>query len=280
MGKPWKWWYQILPQHSHYEAEADWKTVSDECAREHKTVAGWYLQKEMYKRGSYYFPIVGEDGAVKKVQKIHMVTVWERHPDRAVRIRWGKIHRAMVRLFRHGELAWYRHERDGTLRFETMGEVRDMGNVQPIPRISDKPPMNWQQEWSPDTMEERKHDKRWDELQYKTYAFKRNMMGLRPAEQYETKVSSMSEHVIYFDSAGDRHIVSVEEAVGQKRMREKQNLADLRRASTDAKGMCGTWTSEDGGAWRKHTRPAVVTGRTREELLAKIRADKAAEDKP
>jgi hypothetical protein len=255
MGKPWKWWYQILPQHDGYDAAIDWATVSAECAHTHKTVAGWYATEERVIRGTP-----------------RIMTLWKHHPERNVRLRWSKIHRALVRLFRHGEIAWYVHDRTGTLRFESCEDIKPI-NSTPIVCTGDTPAQTWVQEFSPDTIEERKQDIRWDTLKNMTYANKRKFMGLSGAEKYETKVNPDAHYlpkgVEYNTNEEKRELIRI--TVCRMREKSKQNTADAIKASTDKRGMCGTWTTEDGGAWVKYINTVEVKSRTHAELIAIIR---------
>jgi hypothetical protein len=266
MAKPWKWWYQILPQHDSYESDKDWACVIAECARDIKTVAGWYATEDVVLRG-----------------KVKTMTLWHHHPDRAVRLRWAKIHRAMVRLFRHGYIAWYRHDRDGTLSFEESKDIPTI-NSEPIVCLNEHPAHVWEREFSPDTIAERKTDKRWETLKYMTYANKRKFMGLSDAEKMESRPPTFYEYVpnILVEKIMESRSIerkqaehlAVVEVIGRVRERDKQNIADAHRKSADARGMFGTWTTEDGGAWRKYINARVVVGRTHDELIALIRAAK------
>ena len=263
MARPWKWWYQIVPQHSGYDAEQDWATVTEECGRDIKTAAGYFVTEDAEIRG-----------------KIKTRTLWKAHPERIVRLRWARINRAMVRLFRHGELAWYRHDRDGTLKFEVSKDIEQIDSS-PIPCLNEHPAHVWEREFSPDTMLERKQDKRWDTIQYQTYACKRKVMGLRDAERMESRPPTFYEYVsniLVEKIMEDRDIerkqaeqVAVVLVIGRVRERDKQNIADAHRKSADARGMFGTWTTEDGGAWRKYINTKEVAGRTHDELIALIR---------
>lgn len=286
MAREWKWWYQYVPHQSGYDPSGDWKIISDETARDKPTIAGYYTTQKMTKRGMYYFPVVGDAEQVKKVQKIHEVTVWTPHPERAVRLRWGKIHRAMIRLFRHGEIAWYRHTREGILSFALPQEGM-LEDREPVVITGEMPARTWLYEHSPDTRDERKADKRWDELQYQTYAYKRTLMGLQDAVKMESRSPTFYEYVpnklvekIMEDREIDRkpaEKIAVMEVIGRVRERDKQNIADARKVTADARGMCGTWTSDDGGAWRRYIKPTVVVGRTHDEIVAQIREDKKRE---
>ncbi len=255
-----------MPQHSGYDAEQDWATITEECGRDIKTAAGYFVTEDAEIRG-----------------KIKTRTLWKAHPTRIVRLRWAKINRAMVRLFRHGELAWYRHDRDGTLKFEVSKDIEQIDSS-PISCLNEHPAQVWVQEFSPDTIAERKVDKRWDEIQYQTYACKRKIMGLRDAECIESRPPTFYEYVsnvaverIMEERGIERkqaEPIAVMEIAGRVRMRDKQNIADAHRKSEDARGMCGTWTTEDGGAWRKYINTKEVKGRTHDELIALIRAAK------
>jgi hypothetical protein len=119
--RPWRWWYQygkrFMPLDA-YEPEKDWTTVDTALNAEQYYPLGFLKVKDYTRRGQLFFPVedgVRPQGVAERKGKTYSRMVWTPHPQRHVRVFWGKLDRALKRLYEHGLLFTYAHTRSGYL---------------------------------------------------------------------------------------------------------------------------------------------------------------------
>jgi hypothetical protein len=201
------------------------------------------------------------------------------NPDRAVRLRWSKLNRALKRLYAHLEIASYSHHVDGRIQVVVWDKLPRLKPAQyPVLAYRAHVPSH-NKTWLPCPSEvsrdERKADIRLEPLRFTQYAYKRTLLGLAVPQG---NVESYVEHVVDIDKAT------------QDRRRQWDDMRTARSLLNELDlmgGTCKTWCDTtdnqlertvEFGTWRRYTYVPVVPHvmRSREDILNAIHMEKGA----
>ena len=267
---PRHWWTGYTGRTDGYTSDTDWQTIGEECERKTPTIAAWWTVKDKPST---------EGWGDTKAKTIRAVWHWKKQTDRDMRIRWGKVDRAIRRLYAHGEVVWYRHTPDGKLEFKTPGEIAELATLPAyVPctkRHVNNSPSAWLHCPSPDTIQERKQDRRILETENSTWAKRREAMNLLNAPVYE------QVGILPFDRVVPKRL---QDEMGKyeaalytaQRLREAEKIQyQSQKDATESRGTCGNWTHEDGGRCVRYRKDTAINGRTFAEVMVNMLERKA-----
>lgn len=267
---PRQWWTAYTGRTDGYTPDSDWQVIGEECMRTTPTIAAWWTVKDKPST---------EGWGDTKSKTVKAVWYWKKQTDRDIRIRWGKVDRAIRRLYAHGEVVWYRHTPDGILSFKTPGEIACLSPTPEDIPITFRHVNNGNSTWlscpSPDTIEERKHDKRILETEDNTWAKRRHAMGLSNLPVYEEIGIPKFDEVVYRKLQEEMGKWEAALYIAQRKREAEKIQQQLQKEATESRGTCGNWTHEDGGHCVRYRKDPVVDGRTFAEVMVSTLERKA-----
>jgi len=273
--RKWHFWYGlgIRSKHDRYDSGRDWEVV--DAALNARTTFPLSFLVPFDKLHRRLFD-EGEGEGRKEIFTTYVKWRNVPNPDRAVRLRWSKVNRALKRLYAHLEIASYSHHVDGRIQVVLWDRLPRLSPAKyPVFTYRAHVPeanKTWVHCPSETSVEERRADKRLEPLRFRQYAHTREMLGLTTPRSVESYVE---------------HVVDVAKAVQDRRRQwdDMRTALALLNELDLMGGTCKTWCDTtdttlertmEFGTWRRYTQVPVVphVRRTREDILNTIHMEK------